>query len=161
MSFLDDKGHPSGGERIDQAAHDAIRLAHEALERFPDVVRRHKYIAGGAAISSSLVVLAGVAITRRIRGGQSSAEALASVTEEEIQGLRVVDLPDSAEVIASIEIADVEPPVSADELAARIGETTTLTSTNGGGVAEVAVETPQETVAEDTGGSPAKKAARR
>ena len=80
--------HPSWGEPIDNAAHEAIRLAHRALERFPHVVARHKYIAGGAAVSSSLVVLAGVAITRRIRGGQSAEEAVNSVTEEEVQGLR-------------------------------------------------------------------------
>lgn len=84
-------GHPSGGEPIDRAAQESIRLAHRALERFPDVVRRHKFIAGGAAISTSLIVLAGVAITRRMRAGESADEAIASVTEEEVQGLRVIE----------------------------------------------------------------------
>lgn len=90
--FPDDGKHPSGGERVTGAAGDAIRLAHQALERFPHVVKRHKFIAGGAAISSSLVALAGVAIARRVRSGQSEEEALASITEEELSGARV-ELP--------------------------------------------------------------------
>ena len=64
-------GTPSGGEPIDRTAGEAIRLAHRALDRFPEVVRRHKFVAGGAVISSSLIALAGVAITRRIRAGQT------------------------------------------------------------------------------------------
>ena len=84
-------GDPSGGEQIDRAAHDSIRLAHKALERFPELVRKHKFIAGGAAISSSLIVLAGVAIARRIRAGQTPDEAVATVTEDEVQGLRVIE----------------------------------------------------------------------
>ena len=108
-------GDPSGGEQIDRAARDSIRLAHKALERFPDLVRKHKFIAGGAAISSSLIVLAGVAIARRIRAGQSPDEAVAAVTEDEVQGLRVIepepeeslDAPDS-EVAAESEAAPSE-----------------------------------------------------
>ena len=87
--FQDDQRHPSGGEHVTHAAGAAIRLAHKVLERFPDVVRRHKYIAGGAAVSTSLVTLAGVAIARRMRGGQSEEEAIASVTEDELAGFRV------------------------------------------------------------------------
>ena len=93
MNLLpDDLKHPSGGERVTGAAGDAIRLAHRALERFPHVVKRHKFIAGGAAISSSLVALAGVAIARRVRSGQTEEEALASITEDELNGRRV-ELP--------------------------------------------------------------------
>ena len=76
----------SGGESLDHASHDAVRLAHRALERFPGVVARHRYVAGGAAISSALVVLAGVAIARRMRAGQSADEAIATLTEDEIEG---------------------------------------------------------------------------
>lgn len=89
----DDLKHPSGGERVTHTAGDAIRGAHKALERFPDVVRRHKFIAGGAAISTSLVALAGVAIARRMRSGQTEEEAIASLTEDELHGRRV-ELPD-------------------------------------------------------------------
>ena len=87
MSKLPDElKHPSGGERLQGAATDAVRLAHRGLERFPDLVKRHKFIAGGAAVSSSLLVLAGVAIARRLRSGQSEEEAIASLTEEELAG---------------------------------------------------------------------------
>lgn len=84
-------GTPSGGEPIDRAAGEAIRLAHRALDRFPEIVRRHKFVAGGAVVSSSLIALAGVAIARRIRAGQTPEEAVAGVTEAEVQGLRIVE----------------------------------------------------------------------
>jgi hypothetical protein len=98
-------GDPSGGEQIDRAARDSIRLAHKALERFPELVRKHKFIAGGAAISSSLIVLAGVAIARRILAGQTPDEAVATVTEDEVQGLRVIE-PTSADSPESLDSAD-------------------------------------------------------
>ncbi len=87
MSKLPDElKHPSGGERLQGAATDAVRLAYRGLERFPELVKRHKFIAGGAAVSTSLVVLAGVAIARRLHSGQSEEEAIASLTEEELAG---------------------------------------------------------------------------
>lgn len=91
----DDLRHPSGGERLQGAAGDAVRIAHRALDRFPELVRRHKFIAGGAAVSSSLVVLAGVAVARRMRSGQSEQEAIDSLTEEELAGRRS-ELPAAA-----------------------------------------------------------------
>ena len=80
----DDLKHPSGGERIDRASHEAIRLAHRVLDRFPGLVKQHTYVAGGAAVSSVLVLLAGVAISRRMHGGQSAEQAVAEMTEEEL-----------------------------------------------------------------------------
>lgn len=76
-----------GGEQVDVAAETSIRLAHKALNRFPELVRRHKYVAGGAAVAGALVVLASVALARRIRSGQSAEEAVASVTQAEIESL--------------------------------------------------------------------------
>ena len=85
MDWLpDDVKEASGGETIDNVARDTIRLAHKTLDRFPDLVRRHKIIAGGAAISSSLVIIAGVAIARRMRKGQTAEEAVAGMTEAEL-----------------------------------------------------------------------------
>lgn len=102
------RGNPSGGEQVDRAVADSVRLAHRALERFPELVRRHKFIAGGAAISSSLIVLAGVAIARRMLAGETPEEAVAAVTEEEVQGVR----PPEPEI-------DEEPsPASADDASA-------------------------------------------
>ena len=115
--FQDDRRHPSGGEHVTHAAGAAIRLAHKVLERFPDVVRRHKYIAGGAAVSTSLVTLAGVAIARRMRGGQSEEEAVASVTEDELAGFRVaLGDPDGDGADPEAGDADAEAP-SASEAA--------------------------------------------
>lgn len=87
----DDFMHSTGGETVDELAHSAIRLAHDAIERFPDMKRKHMFIAGGAAISSALVVAAGVAVARRIRAGAKPEDAVQSVTEDEIEGLRLVE----------------------------------------------------------------------
>ncbi len=76
-----------GGEQIDVAAEQSIRLAHRALNRFPDLMRRHRYVAGGAAVAGALVVLASVAIARRMRHGESGEEAADRVTEAEIESL--------------------------------------------------------------------------
>lgn len=91
MKLPDDLMHPSGGEQLDDLAHGAIKLAHEAIERFPDMKKRHMFLAGGAAISSALVVAAGVAVARRIRAGAKPDEAVRDVTEDEIEGLRLVE----------------------------------------------------------------------
>lgn len=87
MHTEDDEKESSRGEQIDQLSGDSIKLAYRLLDRFPDLVRRHKVIAGGAAISSSLIVLAGVAIARRMKQGQSAEHALADLTEEEVTEL--------------------------------------------------------------------------
>lgn len=77
----------AGGEQIDRAAEESIRLAHRALDRFPDLVRRHKYVAGGAAVAGALVVLASVAIARRMSRGETADEAIEGLTEAEIESL--------------------------------------------------------------------------
>ena len=103
MNWLpDDVKEASGGDAIDHVARDSIRLAHQALDRFPDLVRRHKVIAGGAAISSSLVILAGVAIARRMRTGETGEEAVAGLTEAELQNLERIKTRtrDSVEAVA-------------------------------------------------------------
>ena len=76
-----------GGEQIDRAAGESIRLAHRALNRFPELLKRHRYVAGGAAVAGALVVLASVAIARRMRNGESGEEAADSVTQAEIESL--------------------------------------------------------------------------
>ncbi len=81
---------PSGGERIDDLGNNAVSLAFKVLDRFPDLVKRHKYIAGGAAISGSLIALAGVAVARRMNRGATAEEAVEAVTEDEITGLHLI-----------------------------------------------------------------------
>ena len=126
MSFLpDDLKHPSGGEPIDRAARDAVRLAHRALERFPDVVKRHKFVAGGAAVSSALVVLAGVAIARRVRSGQTAEEAVAGMTEEELSGIHLVGRESHATPAASDDPAPLAEAGDAAVAAPPVAETAT------------------------------------
>lgn len=120
MKLPDDLKHPSGGEHVDELAHGVLKLAHEAIERFPDMKRRHMFIASGAAISSALVVAAGVAVARRIRAGAKPEEAVQAVTQDEIEGLRLVERQryrparngTSAEEAASAaaETERIEPP---------------------------------------------------
>ena len=54
MKLPEDLRLPAGGENIDRTSREAIRLAYDALDRFPGLVRRHKFIAGGAALSSAI-----------------------------------------------------------------------------------------------------------
>lgn len=91
MKLPEDLKHASGGEQVDELAHGVLKLAHEAIERFPEVKKRHMFMAGGAAISSALVVAAGVAVLRRVRAGQTPEAAVQNVTEDEIEGLRLVE----------------------------------------------------------------------
>lgn len=87
----DDLKHASGGEHVDELAHSAIHLAHAAIDRFPEMKRKHMFLAGGAAISSALLVAAGVAVMRRVRAGAKPEDAVQAVTEDEIEGLRLVE----------------------------------------------------------------------
>lgn len=98
MKLPEDLKRSAGGEKIDRTAQEAIRLAYRTLERFPEVVRRHKFIAGGAAVSSALVALAGVAVARRMHDGASADDAVDGVTEEELNGVRIVAETEAVEV---------------------------------------------------------------
>jgi hypothetical protein len=74
------------GERPDSATSQALNLAHRASEKFPELAARYKNFAGPVAIASgALVVLAGVAVARRVRRGQNAEEILAQITPDEIE----------------------------------------------------------------------------
>jgi hypothetical protein len=74
------------GERPDTATSDALKLAHKAAEKFPELAERYKNYAGPVAIASSaLLVLAGVAVARRSKRGQGAEEILAQITPDEIE----------------------------------------------------------------------------
>jgi hypothetical protein len=105
-----------GGEQVDRAAEEAIHLAHRALDRFPDLVKRHSFIAGGAAVSSALVALAGVAIARRMRNGETAEQALEHVTAEEIETPRS-DRPRAGADEAAEDEADDEAEETANAAA--------------------------------------------
>jgi hypothetical protein len=70
---------------------DAIRLAHRVLERFPGMRKKHMFIAGGAALSSAVLIGAAVAIAKRVRQGQSASEAAEAITEDEIDNLSLLE----------------------------------------------------------------------
>ncbi|MFA7249829.1 MAG: hypothetical protein WC273_09395 [Dehalococcoidia bacterium] len=70
---------------------DAIRLAHRVLERLPGMRKKHMFIAGGAALSSAVLIGAAIAIARRVRQGQAAEEAAEEITEDEIENLSLLE----------------------------------------------------------------------
>ncbi len=98
MSVRDEAGEQLGklaGEALDGAIKlgqtDAIRLAHRVLERFPEMRKKHMFIAGGAALSSAVLIAAGVALAKRVRQGQVAAEAAEEITEDELETVSLLD----------------------------------------------------------------------
>ena len=83
------------GEVLDGAIRlgqdDAIRLAHRVLERFPGMRKKHMFIAGGAALSSAILIGAAVAIARRVRNGETAVDAAEAITEDELENLSLLD----------------------------------------------------------------------
>jgi hypothetical protein len=74
------------GESPDSATRQALNLAHRAAEKFPELAHRYRNFAGPVAIASgALMVLAGVAVARRMRRGQNAEEILEQITPEEIE----------------------------------------------------------------------------
>ena len=74
------------GESLDSATKQALNLAHRAAEKFPELANRYRNFAGPVAIASgALMVLAGVAVARRMRRGQNAEEILEQITPEEIE----------------------------------------------------------------------------
>jgi hypothetical protein len=123
-----------GGEQLDLAAEESIRLAHRAINRFPDLLRRHRYVAGGAAVTGALVVLASVAIVRRMRQhGQSGTEAADSVTQAEIESLhsRERDQDEAAESEGAAAVEGAAPVVAPESPGATNGHAPASNGTNG------------------------------
>lgn len=74
------------GEAPDRSAIDIIRLAHRAVDKFPELTRRYqKFIGAGAVLSSAVIVLATIAINKRLKDGDSIEKILAEITPEEIE----------------------------------------------------------------------------
>lgn len=74
------------GEEPDSATRQALILAHRAVDKFPELAQRYRRFAGPAAVvSTALTVLAGIAVARRMRRGQSPEEILQELTREEIE----------------------------------------------------------------------------
>ncbi len=82
----DEAWEPVVGDQPDGWTQDALGLAHRALDRFPDLRQRYRRFAGPAAVvSTGVVLLAGIAMARRLRRGESPDEALEGLTSEEIE----------------------------------------------------------------------------
>lgn len=90
---------PVIGEQPDGWTKDALGLAHKAVDKFPELRKRYSRLAGPAAIlSTGAVLLAGIAIARRQRRGQSPDEILEGLTPEEIENaVRLEEVEDEEE----------------------------------------------------------------
>lgn len=83
---LDDADWQSQGESPDPSALRALHLAHRVVEKFPELTKRYqKFIGTAAVVSSALIVLASIAVARRLNRGESAEDILNSITSEEIE----------------------------------------------------------------------------
>ena len=74
------------GERPDAETHRTLRLAHRAINKFPEMSGKYKAYAGAAAVVSSVATLMGaVAISRKMKRGMSADRALASLTMADME----------------------------------------------------------------------------
>lgn len=74
------------GERPDPSTHRTLNLAHRAVAKFPELRGKYKAYAGAAVVvSSAATLMAGVAITRKMKRGMSGDKALASLTVADIE----------------------------------------------------------------------------
>ena len=78
--------HEAQGERPDPVTHKTLHLAHKAVAKFPELSGKYKAYAGAAAVvSSALTLMAGIAITRKMKRGMSAERAVASITKADIE----------------------------------------------------------------------------
>ena len=74
------------GEAPDASALKALQLAHRAVAKFPELSKRYqKFIGTAAVVSSALIVLASIAVSKRLHSGESAEDILASITPDEIE----------------------------------------------------------------------------
>jgi len=87
-----------GGEQPDSATRHALSLAHRAVDRFPELARRHRRHVGPVAVASSaLVLLAAIAVARRLRLEEHPEQILTSLTPDEIESAAVVEQEEKLE----------------------------------------------------------------
>jgi hypothetical protein len=74
------------GEAPDNSALTSLQLAHRAVAKFPELAKRYqKFIGTAAVVSTALIVLASIAVSRRLHKGETPEDILASITPEEIE----------------------------------------------------------------------------
>ncbi len=77
--------HHGVGETLDVSAQTILKLAHQAIDKFPDLKKRWvKFIGPTAVVSTALVVLASIAVARRHHRGESEDQILREINPEEI-----------------------------------------------------------------------------
>ena len=78
--------HNGEGELLDGGSHSTLQLVYKAIAKFPELRRRHqKFIGTAAVLSSGVVVLASIAVTRRLHRGQLPERILEEITPDEIE----------------------------------------------------------------------------
>ena len=74
------------GESPDPSALSALQLAHRVVHKFPELTKRYqKFIGTAAVVSSAVIVLASIAVARRLNRGESAEDIFNSITPEEIE----------------------------------------------------------------------------
>ena len=74
------------GEAPESSTTDTLNLAHRVAGKFPELSKRYQNYAGPVAVvSGALIALAGVAVARRLRKGQSADEIYEQITPEELE----------------------------------------------------------------------------
>ncbi len=74
------------GETPDSSALTSLQLAHKVMAKFPDLTKRYqKFIGTAAVVSSALIVLTSIAVSKRLHKGESPEDILNSITPEEIE----------------------------------------------------------------------------
>ena len=78
--------HNGSGEAPDRHALGQLQLAHKVINKFPDLARRYqKFIGTAAVVSSALIVLSSIAVSKRMHRGESEERILAEITSDEIE----------------------------------------------------------------------------
>ena len=84
----DSEWHNGQGEAPDSSALTALQLAHRAVHKFPELTKRYqKFIGTAAVVSSAVLVLASIAVSRRLHNGQSPERILREITPDEIESV--------------------------------------------------------------------------
>ena len=74
------------GEAPDNSAMSLLQLAHRVVAKFPELAKRYqKFIGPAAVVSTALIVLASIAVSRRLNHGESPEKILAEITPDEIE----------------------------------------------------------------------------
>ena len=86
---LDDTDWQNGqGEAPDNSAQNALQLAHRAVNKFPELTKRYqKFIGTAAVVSTAVIILASIAVNRRLHKGESPDRILAEITPDEIENV--------------------------------------------------------------------------